>query len=1050
MSQENMAADKPKPMRLSLSLFGPFRATIGEAPLPESRTKKIEALLIYLVLSDGQAYRRENLVGLLFPDMPDEAARINLRQSLTRLRRAIRDKNANPPFLLISRESVQFNTSSDFMVDVVEFRRLQHGCPDHRGHRDGRCPACMARAQQALDLYRGPFLDGFFLEDSAAFDEWALSQRERYREAALALAAQLGDYYERRGEYAATEKVARRQIQIEPWREEAHRQLMRVQAYQGRRGDALRQYERLAAQLSSDLNLEPMPATERLRRQIASSVEERPNNLPARDPSFVGRARELAVISEYLAEPDRRLISLVGPGGSGKTALAIEAGWWATSMYAGPFIDGAFMVPLVGISAPEGQGRGGGHSYDPLVTAIAEALGFGPTVNLARELVDYLSDRRLLLILDNAEHLLDDVGDLVRTLLRGATALKILVTSRMRLNLTGEWLVDVGGLPVPESNSPAAADDAPQLFVSRAQRLVPEIISPAGDSPCPRPAIIRICELVEGLPLGIELAASWVRLLSCREIAAELEKNLDFLRSSAADIEARHQSLRAVFDYSWALLDDSDRQILGRLAVFSGAFDRTAAQAVTGAAVQDLARLADYSLLQRRAMGMNKAQRYEILESLRHFAAEKQAATAEGMDQLNWRYSSYYLDFLAARVEELRGRRQQVVLNEIAQEIDNIRAAWHLAVEGHDLSGLAGAQESLATFYYMRSWFAEGESSFALAGDRLGQEAPDPERDALRARLMAWRGWFCTLRGQVAEGQELLQEATSLLRRHDAQRAVGHVLPYLAVATSSAGDNAAAEQLAREAQQIGRRLDILHVQSVSASVLSQIMYLQENYPQARDFGQQSLELDRARGHYWGMAFSLVNLGRAAFASGDYQRASAHYQEAIDIRETLADARGKALGLLYLGDAALAQGELRPARRAYQESLAIFREIGSRSGSAEALARLGRIAREERKPLRAQRQYAEALTLARAGKAVQPMLEAIWGLAQLLAEEAPEQALWAAHVVAHHPATNEANRLSAGDLASKLAGATGVELPQGLDLEMLDRVAGQLLRAARLA
>ncbi|MFN2221413.1 MAG: BTAD domain-containing putative transcriptional regulator [Candidatus Promineifilaceae bacterium] len=1044
-----MTADTPSPMRLSLRLLGPFQASIGQAPLPESRAKKIEALLIYLALSEGEAHRRENLVGLLFPDMPDEMARTNLRQSLTRLRRAIRDQEADPPFLWVSRESVQFNSSSQHMLDVAEFRRLQHGCPGHRGQRDGRCPACMARAQQALDLYRGPFLDGFFLEDSVAFDEWVLSQRERFREAALALAAQLGDYYERRGAYAAAEKVARRQIQIEPWREEAHRQLMRVMAYQGRRGDALRQYKRLAELLMSELGLEPMPATQRLRRQIASAADERPNNLPARDPSFVGRANELALIHDYLANPDRRLINLVGPGGSGKTALAIEAGWQVASMYTGPFIDGVFLVPLVGINAPEAQNHAGGASYNPLATAVAEALAFSPTVDPARELADYLGDRRLLLILDNAEHLLTAVGDLAQSLLRGAAMLKIVVTSRTRLNRADEWLVEVGGLPVPEKTSPASTDDAPRLFVQRAQRLIPEIVSPGGDSSCPRPTIIRICELVEGLPLGVELAAPWVRLLSCQEIAAELEKSLDFLRSSAADVESRHQSLRAVFDYSWALLADSDRQILGRLAVFSGAFDRPAAQTIAGASLQSLARLVDYSLLQRGATSTGKAQRYEMLESLRHFAVEKQAASAEGTEQLHRRYSNYYLEFLATRLDDLRGRRQRAAVDEIAQEIDNIRAAWRLAVERRDLLALAGAQESLATFYYMRSWFSEGESNFALAADLVSREQPGPERDGLLARILAWQGWFRALRGQVSEGRRLLQEAAALLRQHDARHALGYVLPYLAVATSAAGDNATAEQLAREAQQFGRQLDLAHVESVSASVLSQILYLLGNYPEAREFGQRSLELDRARGNYWGMAFCLVNLGRAAFAAGDYKGASAHYREAIEIRETLADARGKALGLLYLGDAALAQDQLEPSRRAYQESLAIFREIGSRSGSAEALARLGRIALEEQKPSRARRQFADALSLARTGQAVQPMLEALWGLARLMAEEAPEPALWAAHVVALHPASREADRQAAGPLAGELARVTGLELPEELDPEMLDRTAGQLLRAARL-
>lgn len=1057
MSQEKMAADTPSQLRLSLYLLGPYRATIGGEPVPESRAKKIEALLALLALDGGQPLRRENLVGLLFPDMPDEPARTNLRQSLTRLRRAIRDQEADPPFLMITRESVHFNLASDHFVDVIAFEQLERGCPNHRGQRDGRCGECMSRAQKALDLYRQPFLDGFFLEDSAAFDEWVLSQRERYQEAALSLASQLADHYESRGDYAAAEGIARRQVQIEPWREEAHRQLMRVLAYQGRRGDALRQYERLSQLLAAELGLEPARATEQLRRQIASATDERRNNLPLRDHSFVGRSEELAAIHEHLVDPNRRLVSLVGPGGSGKTALAIETGWQATSMHLGPFIHGVFVVPLAGIERPEDKDDEDGSAYVPLVAAVAEALAFSPTTDAAQALIDYLDDKQLLLILDNAEHLIDSVRELSLALMRGAPTLQILITSRTRLNLVDEWLVEVGGLPVPELSIPEpeshAADDAPQLFIQRAQRLMPKIGSSSGDSPCPRPAIIRICRLVQGLPLGVELAASWVRLLSCQEIAAELEKNLDFLHSSSTSVEARHQSLRAVFEYSWDLLNESNRQIFGRLAVFSGAFDWRAAQSVAGATVQSLANLVDYSLLQRRAPTSGNVQRYEILESLRHFAAEKHMAAEKTADRLSERHSAYYLGFLAARLVELRGERQQAAVREIAQEIGNIRAAWRSAVERSELAGLAGAHESLAMFYYMRSWFEEGESNFALASNALASGPAEPGREVLRARLMAWHGWFCTLRGQVSEGHQVLREATVELRRHQESAALASMLPYLAVATSAAGDNSTAEQLAREALQLGRQRGDSYVQSVASNVLSQILYLQGEYEQAREFGQKSLALQRESGNYWSMAFSLVNLGRAAYAAADYWQASTHYREAIEIRERMGDARGKALGLLYLGDADLAEGNLESAGQAYQESLAIFQDIGSRSGSAEALARLGRIAQQEQERRQARRYFAEALSLARTGQAVRPMLDALWGLAQLLADQAPEEALAAAYVVANHPAAGEEIRRQASEVAAQLAGESGLETPDEVEpqqaLEMLDEVAGQLLSAAQV-
>jgi DNA-binding SARP family transcriptional activator/predicted ATPase len=1058
--------------RLSLLLLGPYRATVGDEPLAESRTKKIEALLAYLAVNGEQAYRRETLVGMFFPDMVDEAARTNLRQTLARLRQAIRDRDANPPFLLITRESVQFNLASEHFVDVTSFEQLQGGCPHHHGRRNALCLECMAGAQQALDLYRGPLMDGFFLEDSVVFDEWLQPVRERLREIALALAAQLGDFYERRGEYAAAEAAARRQLEMEPWREEAHLQLMRVLAYQGRRGDALRQYDRLAELLETDLGLEPMPATEQLRRQIVLATEVRSHNLPPRDHSFVGRTAELALINEHLVNPERRLISLVGPGGSGKTALAIEAGWTASSNYLGPFIHGVFMISLAGVRAPSASDSGAASGYDPLLTAVADGLGFRPTVDPDSELVNYLGDRRLLLILDNVEQLMGAARKLVSALLRGAPSLQILATSRTRLNLAEEWLVEVGGLPVPglpvpglpvpgppiKGQLPAATaeaafnGDAPSLFVRRAARLMPEIHSEEGLRRCPEETIIRICQLVQGLPLGVELAASWVRLLSCGEIAVELEKNLDFLRSSAADLEERHRSLRAVFDYSWALLEDPDRKIFGRLAVFSGSFDRSAAETVTGATMHNLARLVDYSLLQRRDAGAQKSQRFEILESLRHFAAEKQQATAEGLDPLNERYSAYHLNFLALRLVDLRSKLQQSTLNEIAQEIDNIRAAWRLAVEQVDIAGLAAAHEALALFYYMRSWFAEGESQFKLAFDGLAGQPHDEQRQRLRAQLLAWYGWFVTLRGQVPFGRQHLNEAVSMLREQDAMGALAGALPYLAIATSTSGDIESAERLAREALQLSEQLGNQVIEAVSANVLSQVLYLHGDYEQAREYGQRSLALERDCGNYWSMAFSLVNLGRAAFASADYGHASTHYQEAIEIRESLGDARGKALGLLYLGDAALAKEDLGQARPAYQESLTIFREIGSRQGSAEALNRLAGIARLEKRLAHALRDYAEALELALEARVARPMLQALLGLAAILADELPQKSWMAARIVAAHPATGESDHRVAVDLVTQLQSEAGSQPAETMEPEaamtLLNEVAEEILQLAR--
>jgi len=359
-------------MALSLLLLGPFQATSGEVAIPESRAKRIEALLAYLAMEAAYPHRRERLVGFLFPELPDGQARTNLRQTIKRLREAI-DDNPDQPYLLITRESIQFNQSSEHFLDTVVYEEQLDGCSVHRGRRDAHCSECMAMAGQAVNFYRGPFLDGFFLEDSVAFEEWLLGHREQLQQQTIAVLQQLADFHERRGEYDLAGQYTRQQIAIEPWREEAHRQLMRVLANQGQRTAALHQYEILREQLWEELAVEPTPESESLQRTVAAATKARSQNLPARDRSFVGREEEIARIRENLVNPDRRLLTLVGSGGSGKTALAIEAGWRVAGQYLGPYLHGVFFVPLANISG-EHTGRYG--ELNPLVTAVAEAVNF--------------------------------------------------------------------------------------------------------------------------------------------------------------------------------------------------------------------------------------------------------------------------------------------------------------------------------------------------------------------------------------------------------------------------------------------------------------------------------------------------------------------------------------------------------------------------------------------------------------------------------------------------------------------------------------------------
>src|SRR5512136_344728 len=368
---------------LRLDVLGAFQLTLTDGSTAKFESDKTRALLVYLAVEADRPHRRDALVGLLWPDEPEQTARHNLRQALFSLRQTIGDPAARPPYLCITRDEIQFNTASDHILDVARFSAHLAACAGHTHSRLDACAICAPRLQQAVDLYRGKFLQEFFLEDSAEFEEWALARRETLHQRALEALTDLAAYYEQHGDLGATRRCALRQLELDPWREQAHRQMMRVLALEGQRGAAVVQYETCRRVLAEELGVEPSSETRELYENILAgsqklevgSWKERPREASAAQPprgassfqlptqltSFVGRERELADLGRLIADPACRCITLVGPGGIGKTRLALQA----ASDHRHELVQRVAFVPLVTIE-----------SVEAVVPAIAEALGF--------------------------------------------------------------------------------------------------------------------------------------------------------------------------------------------------------------------------------------------------------------------------------------------------------------------------------------------------------------------------------------------------------------------------------------------------------------------------------------------------------------------------------------------------------------------------------------------------------------------------------------------------------------------------------------------------
>ncbi|NLF64462.1 MAG: adenylate/guanylate cyclase domain-containing protein [Chloroflexi bacterium] len=686
-----------------------------------------------------------------------------------------------------------------------------------------------------------------------------------------------------------------------------------------------------------------------------TSLDVTPNNLPAKLTSFVGRAKELGDVRQLLSE--ERLLTLTGPGGSGKTRLALQA---AAEMMA-HFPDGVFFVALAPIS-----------DSGLVASTIAQTLGIteSPRRPIFERLKEHLRTKSLLLVLDNFEQVIA-AAPRVAELLVTCPELKLLVTSREALHLSGEREYPVPPLPLPDLSEPPSPESlahyaAVELFIQRANAVRPDFRITEDTAP----AIAEICYRLDGLPLAIELAAARIKLLPPRAMLARLEKRLDFLTGGARDKPARQQTLRDTIAWSYDLLTEEEQRLFRRLSVFVGGFTVHAAEAVAGdhpadgSVLDSLGSLLDKSLL-LAAEGANDEPRFAMLATLREFGLEQLAASGE-QKTIQERHARFFLALAEQAEARLESAGQVEWMNGMEQEHDNLRAAleWSKTAAGaaEICWRLAGA---LGSFWEVRGHYSEGRERLAAI---LAKDAAQG-RTAARARLLARAAELAYRQSDYAATISFAEECLAIYREVGNKQGMASALIKLGNAATEMGDYDAASRFLEEALTIWRELEDKHGTARALISLGWAALRPGDYPLAEARLAEALAISRELGDTRSIGFELSGLGEVALRQDETVRATRLVEESLALRRQLGNKWGVGVSLGILGAIAIREGDWEGAMARLSESLDVRREIGDQSGCAWCLERLAEVAM-------AQEELGKAVRLFGAGAALRASISSV--------------------------------------------------------------------------
>lgn len=949
---------------LALRFLGPPQLFLDSKTVSVKRHKSI-ALLAYLAVNDGTAaherHSRLVLSNLFWLDYDQAKAFSNLRRVIWDIQQGLGEG-----WLVTDRESIGINENASIDVDVLHFQTL-FSQSEHEDQASTRIPLCA----KAAALYRNDFLTGFALKDSPLFNEWAFDESEDLKHKLASALRWLVEDYCLLTQPDTAIPYARRLITLDPLNESAHRQVMEVYLQAGQHGAALKQYQACEQILRRELGLDPQPETRALyqkirRRDPALNLDKQkqglatsPHNLPLQLSRFIGREREQKEIIQLISA--NRLVTLTGTGGIGKTRLAIRVGEELLKDYP----DGVWFVPLESLSDP---------ALIPQVIAtsfnIRESHDY-PTIEI---LLNVLRSKALLLILDNCEHLLDACAQLAKRLLANCPDLKILVTGREALGISGEATYSLKALSIPEYPGPSRGNldeyEAIKLFRERAVLALSSFEITDENAA----TIANICRRVDGLPLAIELAAAQVDVLQVNEILEQLNDSFSLLTTNGHSAIQRHQTLSASMDWSWELLTMPEQIFMQQASVFEGGWYLESAQAICNGDALNLTS----TLVKKSLIVVNQETdgptHYRFHENIRQYARQKLIESGKEESTLT-RHLNYYLQLSEQAEYKLKGTSQMKWLIRLKEDIGNIRAALDWAVRTDVKTGL---------YLSGRLWLFWENFNMEEGAYWLEEFVDQPESNDYpnaKAKALCTLGWSFHWLAKFVEARSAAQKSLTLYSTSEDKS--GEVDALTLLGTLSDRAMTAEMKFLSQALSLSKQLNDKWRQ---AYALGRMGILESHDHQQRfAYWREAIALFRGAGDFRLTAEYSTILGFYEILDGYFESAQNRLDEAASLKNQKFNKINA--GNFYLtayGQLALIRGDYEQARILFQQVISNAEELGNKMDALWGTTRMGYLAFYAGNPSEARRIFARTTQQFFKDQSIIGVIFALEGMARVLA------------------------------------------------------------------